>query len=84
MTGYEISEWTSYDILFLSYKRCYISKISVVNISVKLSGFIAAAALYRMNLEHIRGNKCTMTVLGVEGIAVDLLYTQVTGTALAN
>ena len=74
----------SYDILFCSYKRCYISKISVVNISLKLSGFIAAAALYRMNLEPIRGNECTVTVLDVEGITMGLLNTQATRTALEN
>lgn len=74
----------SYDILFCSYKRCYISKISVVNISLKLSGFIAAAALYRMNLEHISGNECTVTVLDVEDITMGLLNTQATGTALEN
>lgn len=72
------------DVLFLSHKRYYINKIAVVSISLKLSGFIAAAALYRMHLEHIRGSECTVTVLSVEGIAVDLLYIQAMGTVLGN
>lgn len=56
----------------------------MVNISQKLSGFAVVAALYRINLEYIRGNECTGTVLGVEDNAKILLYTQATGTTLEN
>lgn len=70
--------------MFLTYKRHYISKISVVNISLKLSGFIAAAGSHRMNLEHIREDECTVTVLSVEDTAMGLLYTQAMETALEN
>lgn len=65
-------------------KRYYIIKISMVNISLKPSGFAVVAALYRTNLEHIRGNECTVTVFSVEDNAKILLYTQAAGTALEN
>lgn len=56
----------------------------MVNISLKLSGFAVVAASYRTNLEHIRGNECTVTGLSVEDNAKILLYTLATGTALEN
>lgn len=54
----------------------------MVNISLKLSGF--TAAMHGVTLEHVRGNECTVRVLSVEGIAMGLLHTQATGTALDN
>lgn len=54
----------------------------MVSIGLKLSGF--TAAMHRVTLGHMRGNECTVSVLSVEGIAMGLLHTQATGTALEN
>lgn len=56
----------------------------MVNVGLKFSGFAVVTAWYRTNLEHVRGNECTVTVLSVEDNAKILLYTQATGTALEN